>query len=695
MLEEVFEPIEGLQGVLRQVVVREFEACRVLPLPLRAPAKYRKSALYLLFVALVGLAVLHPCSPLVGVAYASDESDTIYDSLTSAESVQENDLMIKLWLAHAWFTSSDPTQKLIPLVWTEINPSIVGLLPEVMNLTAYDLTAFDRPDYTGAENYQYWYSVMNLLSFNTMNRLYYLPVMNQGIISPTARWSSSDPDGRERFAAWYEYFAGSTQGSDGVLENPVTLYPVFGYCWKESGSNVNAEPVSGAFENSAKVDAANAQMSMHALSHGMVLYNFYKGSYNNNVFYSETLFVASAGLMSYTVEQASGTAVLPGIGNYQGSRLTITSTDVIWYAKYNNQSSPIRNPFYWQNTTLVNSGSNTYTVELLNTGTSSRPSVNYLVGAYASYVSNRVDVPNPPYVETNPEPDVDGGDTNINIDWPDTDIDFDPHAVINVGGTTWNTDTSTDANLQPVIDAINNMNNNLGRLSDKFTNYYSDAINGIYDVQDSVDKWGEEIDNDIENMSKGLKSALGQYYRGLNSSLGNISENIQSYAKWIDTDIRTVIRWLRSIYYKIGGGTSSKPDISTDDNDFFDWWAEVIRKILESILGSTEIGAGLTNLGNLLSQLNSKFPFSIPWDVAAILALFAEDPVTPQVDLWLPSLGNDGVLVAQGTQVHVDLSILDDVAAVLRTVVRVGFAMNLLYWTRETLEGLSDWFKLG
>lgn len=79
------------------------------------------------------------------------------------------------------------------------------------------------------------------------------------------------------------------------------------------------------------------------------------------------------------------------------------------------------------------------------------------------------------------------------------------------------------------------------------------------------------------------------------------------------------------------------------------------------------------------AKLKSKFPFSIPWDLLAILKLFQAAPLTPTFDITLSYPGISSL------ELQYDLHDFDGVASVSRTCSLIMFTCGLLFNTKKFL----------
>lgn len=173
----------------------------------------------------------------------------------------------------------------------------------------------------------------------------------------------------------------------------------------------------------------------------------------------------------------------------------------------------------------------------------------------------------------------------------------------------------------------------------------------------------------------------------IDESFGWLWEVLGDLQGSIDSGINRITTWLEMIYRKIGGqgGTVSRPNIDTPTpwDDFLSWLEGILQRLLDLIFGVTP--AALQNLLSGLADLTSKFPFSIPWDLAALVALFAHAPVTPVIDfpLMVPFMNAPLPL-------HVDCTQWDGLASICRDGETVIFAAWLVLKTPDLYKHLSD-----
>jgi len=82
-----------------------------------------------------------------------------------------------------------------------------------------------------------------------------------------------------------------------------------------------------------------------------------------------------------------------------------------------------------------------------------------------------------------------------------------------------------------------------------------------------------------------------------------------------------------------------------------------------------------------ISDLTDVFPFCIPFDLYAAIALFAADPVTPVIQWTFPF----SAVGLSDYQLEIDLAPWDSAAAILRTLEDVLFIIGLAFLTRKVI----------
>lgn len=320
-------------------------------------------------------------------------------------------------------------------------------------------------------------------------------------------------------------------------------------------------------------------------------------------------------------------------GTYTNYSVRIESESEIKYRKI----TPLD---FSNNTSIYILGSET-TSSPLNSADSDRVRVLWSTGE-GLYVP-------PPTDDTPPEKEP---DTYINIDWPDISL-----PTINLTNTSGPT-TAGDIDFSPVTSRLDTISQNFNLFANSFNSYRSDWLEMWEAFEDAVDETGERL------------------------------FNLESY-------LRSCRDWLINIFNKpTGGGSVTMPDPtdfgtgSTGDEGggFWDW----LGRFLDKLIG--DLPDDVSSFATALGALTGKFPFSVPWDVAFLLGLMSQDPVTPEFDIVQPSISIQAgrVIYGQANTIHVDLSDYDEDARLFRACVVMAFCLCLATHTYETLRGM-DW----
>lgn len=272
------------------------------------------------------------------------------------------------------------------------------------------------------------------------------------------------------------------------------------------------------------------------------------------------------------------------------------------------------------------------------------------------------------------------------------------------------------------------VNNDYSTTVNKIYNYanggYTDVIQGQIDkaitdkgsgltdeeyqkiVNDVTKQLQEKIDKDDSgNTGGGSGGDSGNTGGGesdtwlekIYNRLGDVLEKI-GIVTGVDTLVTLVQQIADDIKTLKEGGTLSA-DLS-DTNGFL----KDIKKLLGTLIAvqaagdvadlltdtvGDKISDFVDNLKSGVSEvtdaLQDVFPFSIPWDLMAILALFSAEPQVPVFDIPvnIPQLGVQH-------KIHVDLSDFESISVICRAFLSLSFAVGLMYLTIRITGGKDD-----
>lgn len=216
-------------------------------------------------------------------------------------------------------------------------------------------------------------------------------------------------------------------------------------------------------------------------------------------------------------------------------------------------------------------------------------------------------------------------------------------------------------------------------------------INWLDDAFASVNAnvvWlGETLHADIGWLGEYITSTLRWMYDNLRADIQWLTGRVEALQGSIVSGFTRVTTWLEMIYNRIGGqgGPATRPNIDTPTpwDDFLSWLEGILQRLLDLLFGVTP--AALQGLLSGLADLTGKFPFSIPWDLAALVALFAHAPITPVIDFPLMVPFMDAPLL-----LHVDCTQWDGLAAICRDGETVIFSAWLVLRTPDLYRHLNN-----
>lgn len=235
---------------------------------------------------------------------------------------------------------------------------------------------------------------------------------------------------------------------------------------------------------------------------------------------------------------------------------------------------------------------------------------------------------------------------SIDITFPDVDADYRPY-LRKILQTLRDTEDDLRSGINQLTAGINDMLDALDQIDRDLTTHCLHLQDAISDVPYSINRYMKQVGNSL--------------YLKLDRSLGDLGAGVN--------------KWLRLIYSRLKGSPSSQPSIDDDEPGFWDWLADRVNNIINVIID--KLPEELRNLLQDLEELTSYFPFSVPWDIAAALALFTHDPVTPvyRVDWTLSEQ------LGIGFHFDIDMSPWDYYAEIFRDIQFLAFVIGMLFFT--------------
>lgn len=177
----------------------------------------------------------------------------------------------------------------------------------------------------------------------------------------------------------------------------------------------------------------------------------------------------------------------------------------------------------------------------------------------------------------------------------------------------------------------------------------------------------EPVDPPVEPTLIGTVAAILAGLTPIAGFLEYILSGQVSLTDTIEAGITGVIDGIGDIAGTLTGGiTSSLTDIQSSISTLFDPPTETLN---------------LEKLKNLNSVLFTKFPFSIPFDFVSMISAFSSDPVAPVITIPFDMSDFGG----EFTEVKMDLSDYNNIAAVARQIGFIGFVFFMLFNTRKLI----------
>ena len=319
----------------------------------------------------------------------------------------------------------------------------------------------------------------------------------------------------------------------------------------------------------------------------------------------------------------------------------------------------------------------TYTIESnLNYMTSGTEHVGFLPGLFAkASVAGPppTNWPEPDPPTTTDPPEVPEPEPPTGTTQPDVSIQF---PSITFPSITLSPDfTWVTADIDAILRALNS-----------HCQHLQQAIHNGFD--DFFENWEIVVNRNTGRVIQAIQTNFEWIWDNVNDEFDYLYDYLYDLFHWLarqfDFNVdpyndNNVISWLRKIYSKLGQGpVNTRPvDPVADPFNFADWLNQLMQNF---VIGLLSLGHDvLANLTEAARQLITKFPFSIPWDIAAIIAALAAEPVTPVV--VVPAYTVTGSGLTQAGTYRIDLADYDNVMVGVRAMETVVFGFYLMFKT--------------
>lgn len=298
------------------------------------------------------------------------------------------------------------------------------------------------------------------------------------------------------------------------------------------------------------------------------------------------------------------------------------------------------------------------------------------------------------------------GGSNVGDDepnpWPEPDPPVEPPDVPNppvvtpppVGGPSLPTDPPADPTPTPEPEPTGT----------DYTTYLKAIIRQLNQVMVQMSNHCKHIRDQISTSANAIISNMHSFFEDLVESIdtnfSTLNDYLEDLTKWyegftndivdgIQDEISTIESILRQILRKIGVTRGTPREIETevdDDFNFLEWLINFITSKLSGVIGDF-----VGDVGGLIAGVKDKFPFSIPWDIAAILALLDGVPTTPVFTITIPAVNGWW----QETRFVIDLHPYDSVASAARIMINAWWVLVLVMKTNWLLMIMGDSTSIG
>ena len=228
--------------------------------------------------------------------------------------------------------------------------------------------------------------------------------------------------------------------------------------------------------------------------------------------------------------------------------------------------------------------------------------------------------------------------------------------------------------LQKILQQLRNMNDEI-------------AEHCVH-IQQQITDQATNIINEMYAVCERLMDYLDELFRSMTRYLDQLANWLADQLEYNDS---SVLYWLRLIYQRLGklirtnGPTILEPD-PTEPFDFWAWLWGLITNVIGGFIGDF-----VGDVGDLIDAVKDKFPFSIPWDIAAMLALLDANRVTPVFVINIPAINGWWA----GYSYRIDLQPFDSVAAACRAMFNIVWCFVLIMKTNWMLMIMGDSTSLG
>ena len=224
--------------------------------------------------------------------------------------------------------------------------------------------------------------------------------------------------------------------------------------------------------------------------------------------------------------------------------------------------------------------------------------------------------------------------------------------------------------------------NSIGDSRYSFSNYLYYSFNApVFYSLESMENYFQQLSPDAE----GIQNARPLNYKGLAHGLA------ETFSPLADIEVAPEAVPDVALHVAAAVEPLPEPDPGTDPAENTETYKAAVQAAVEQALPEAvpdpdpdpapQPGTQFEDIQDYKVDLTMLFPFCLPFDLVHLLEALSADPVAPrfEIPIYIPGIEYDYTLV-------LDLSMFDDVAAVVRTGELILFVIGLIFATSKLIK---------
>lgn len=227
-------------------------------------------------------------------------------------------------------------------------------------------------------------------------------------------------------------------------------------------------------------------------------------------------------------------------------------------------------------------------------------------------------------------------------------------------------------------------------------NIYQDVAYVTADIAAILDALNEHCEHIQRSISDNFYDFWTVWSAQIRDEFSTLEDYLHDLFVWLaeqmdfsvsggEYDDSSVVSWLKKIWLKLGSGGNSQPtDPAIDPFGWAEWLQQLLANFLDALLG---LGTGaVDDVVDDLTALLGKFPFCVPWDLAAALAILDAEPIIPVFQWPMFYLDASGL---HSFNVELSMEPYDEYMGGVRFMFKLIWIVVLLWKTKDAMELLK------